>query len=180
MNNPWRITGTREVYANRWIEVREDGVIHPSGNPGIYGVVHFNNLAIGVIPVDGEGNTWLVGQYRYPLKQYSWEIPEGGVPLGENPLHGAQRELLEETGIVATQWTLLLEMHLSNSVSDERALVYVAKGLSFQQACPEETEVLSVKKVPLQEAFRMVMRGEITDSMSVAGLLKLQATETAL
>lgn len=171
-NNPWTTLERKEVYDNNWINVNEHQVLNPSGGPGIYGIVHFKNTAIGVLPLDEDNNTWLVGQYRYPMQAYSWEIPEGGGALGIDPLIGAKRELLEETGLVATDWTEIQRMYLSNSVSDEMAVIYVARGLTMTEAEPEETEQLIVKKLPFEEAFEMVMDGRITDSMSIAAILK--------
>ena len=171
-DNPWTTLEQKEVYDNPWINVNEHKVINPSGGNGIYGVVHFKNWAIGILPLDEEHNTWLVGQYRYPLKTYSWEIPEGGGDLDKDPLDGAKRELLEETGLVAKEWTEIQRMHLSNSVSDEYAFIYVARGLTMTEAAPEETEQLIVKKLPFEEAYEMVMDGRITDSISIAAILK--------
>lgn len=173
-SNPWTILDSRTVYENNWIGLTEHQVINPSGGNGIYGEVHFKNHAIGIVPLDEEMNTWIVGQYRFPLNAYSWEIPEGGGALDLPPLEGAKRELLEETGIVATEWTELLQMHLSNSVSDEKATIFVARGLEMGEAEPEETEELVLRKLPFEEAFQMVMKGQITDSMSVAALLKIK------
>ncbi|MET0635213.1 MAG: NUDIX hydrolase [Chitinophagaceae bacterium] len=173
--NPWKITSTKEVYDNNWIRVEHHEVINPAGNPGIYGKVHFKNLAIGIVPIDEDGNTWLVGQYRFTIGQYSWEIPEGGSPEGTNPLDSAKRELLEETGLVAEEWTEVLKLYLSNSVSDELAYVYIARGLKQQEAEPEETEQLQVKKLPLIEVFKMVEDGLITDALSVTALLKVKS-----
>ncbi len=172
--NPWKVLAERRIYDNPWIGVTEYDVINPGGGKGIYGKVHYKGLAIGVVPLDREGNIWLVGQYRFVLDQYSWEIPEGGGDPTVPPVESAQRELREETGLVASEWTFLLEMHLSNSVSDERALVYLARGLEQGEAMPEETEQLVVRRVPFDEAYEMVERGEITDSMSVAGILKVK------
>lgn len=173
-HNPWTTLSTKEIYDNAWIQVEEHQVLNPNGGKGIYGKVHFKNLAIGVIPIFDNGDTLLVGQYRYPLNAYSWEIPEGGGKLDVDPLDSAKRELIEETGLNATHWTKLIEMHLSNSVSDEFSIIYIAEGLTQGQAEPEETEQLQVKRLPLTEAIDMVLRGEITDSMSVAALLKLK------
>jgi 8-oxo-dGTP pyrophosphatase MutT (NUDIX family) len=170
--NPWTTHSIEEVYANPWIRITHREVTNPSGGPGIYGVVHFKNVAIGIVPIDHEGNTWLVGQYRYTLNQYHWEIPEGGCPGGQSFLEAAQRELLEETGITAKTWIPLLETYLSNSVTDEYGMCFVARDLSFGEATPEETESLEVRKLPFSEAVEMVMRGEITDSLSVMALLK--------
>jgi 8-oxo-dGTP pyrophosphatase MutT (NUDIX family) len=170
--NPWTILSERPVYDNPWIGITEYGVLNPNGGKGIYGKVHFKNLAIGVLPLDGEGNTWLVGQYRFPLGDYSWEIPEGGGALDVPPLESAKRELREETGLVANLWEPLLEMHLSNSVSDEKAIIFLARELEQREPMPDETEQLLVRRMPFEEAYRMVERGQITDAMSVAAILK--------
>ena len=170
--NPWTTLDSRVVYDNPWIRVREDRVRRPDGQPGIYGVVHFKNMAIGVLPIDDEGCTWLVGQYRYPLHQYSWEIPEGGCPEGEDPLDAAKRELREETGFEARQWRLLGNAHLSNSVSDEAALFYLATDLVPGPPQPEGTEKLELRRLPFSEALRMALDGEITDSLSLIAILR--------
>jgi ADP-ribose pyrophosphatase len=171
--NPWKVLSKSTKYENNWIEVVHHEVLNPSGNKGIYGSVNFKNIAIGVIPIDEDGNTWLVGQYRFPIEEYSWEIPEGGCPEGESMLAAAQRELLEETGLIADNYTEICKIHTSNSVCKEVGFIYLAEGLSQSIAEPEETEQLIIKKLPLKDAIGMVMNGEITDSLSVAGLLKL-------
>lgn len=173
-NNPWKITGRETVYENSWIEVTEFQVINPSGGKGIYGKVHYKHVAVGIIPLDSDWNTWLVGQYRFPLDLYSWEIPEGGGLLNEDPLGAAKRELLEETGLQAGSWTKILTMHLSNSVSDEVALVYLARDLEQKIAEPEETEQLVIKKMPFEQVVRMLEAGQITDSMSVAAIQQVR------
>lgn len=172
--NPWKVLGEKKMYDNPWISLTEYDVLNPSGGKGIYGKVHFKNLAIGILPLDDELNTWLVGQYRFPLNQYSWEIPEGGGGREVEPLESARRELQEETGLVAAEWSPLIEMHLSNSVSDEHAIIFLARNLKQQEAAPEETEQLQVKKVSFEEAWQMVEKGMITDSMSVAAILKVK------
>ena len=172
--NPWKITSGKDIYDNPWINLTEYQVINPSGNPGIYGKIHFKNVAIGVLPLDAELNTYLVGQFRFALNQYSWEMPEGGGPEGTDPLESAKRELLEETGLKASQWTEIQRLHLSNSVSDELSILYLARGLEQFEAEPEETEQLIIRKVPFAEIYRMVCDGEITDSMTVAAVLKVQ------
>ncbi|MGZ3754253.1 MAG: NUDIX domain-containing protein [Mucilaginibacter sp.] len=172
--NPWQITAEQHEYDNPWISLTEFKVINPSGNPGIYGKIHFKNFAIGVIPLDDDLNTYLVGQYRFVLNQYCWEIPEGGCPLGTDPLESAKRELLEETGLKASQWTELQRMHLSNSVSDEFGIIYLARGLAQFEAEPEDTEQLQVKKVPFEEVYQMVCRNEITDSVTVTAVLRVK------
>lgn len=172
MTNPWQTLSSTTVYENPWIEVTHREVVNPSGNPGIYGVVHFKNIALAIVPLDAEGYTWLVGQYRYTLEQYSWEVPEGGGPLGMDVLQSAQRELLEETGITAKKWVEIGEIHTSNSVTDERGLIYVATDLAFGEACPEDTEKLEVRRLPFDEAVEMVMRGEITDGLAQVAILK--------
>jgi len=171
--NPWQITGQRDVYDNPWIQLTEYDVINPGGGKGIYGKVSFKNTAIGVIPLDEDNNTWIVGQYRFPTDDYSWEIPEGGGGKHETPLEAAHRELHEETGLKALRWDKLLDMQLSNSVTDEIAIVYLARDLSQHEAQPEETESLVVKKIAFEKAFDMVMKGEIKDAISVAAVLKL-------
>ncbi|SEO63685.1 8-oxo-dGTP pyrophosphatase MutT, NUDIX family [Mucilaginibacter gossypiicola] len=173
-DNPWKITSQKNIYDNPWINLTEYQVINPSGNPGIYGKIHFKNMAIGVLPLDADLNTYLVGQFRFALNQYSWEMPEGGGPEGTDPLESAKRELLEETGLKASEWTEIQRLHLSNSVSDELSILYLARGLEQFEAEPEETEQLIVKKVPFTEIYRMVCDGEITDSMTVAAVLKVQ------
>jgi 8-oxo-dGTP pyrophosphatase MutT (NUDIX family) len=170
--NPWKKLGSQMIYENPWIHLTEYKVITPAGTEGIYGKVHFKNIAIGIIAIDKDDNTYLVGQYRFPLDLYSWEIPEGGCPEGTDWLAAAKRELKEETGFEANTWTEILKMHVSNSVSDEFAVVYVAEDLTAGEATPEETEDLKVIKMPFQQAVDWVMEGKITDSISVAAILK--------
>ncbi len=172
--NPWKILSAKEVYENPWIQLTEYSVINPSGGKGIYGKVHFKNLAIGVITLDSQMYTCLVGQYRFPIEKYSWEIPEGGCPEGTSPLEAAKRELEEETGLKALSWEVLLEMDLSNSVSDEHGIVYLAWDIEQGVASPEETEDLEIKRIPFEDAYRMVEEGLITDSLSVAAILKVK------
>ncbi len=172
--NPWQTLSTRIVYENPWIRVREDQVIQPDGAPGIYGVVEFHGC-VGVLPIDADGNVHLVGQYRYPLQQYSWEIPEGGCHVGEEPLQAAQRELREELGLEADSLELLGTSHLSNSVSDEIAYFYLATNLTQHEARPEGSEQLEHRIVPFAEALRMVLHGEITDSLSQIAILQYAA-----
>jgi len=176
--NPWKTLNVTEVYDNPWIHVDEHDVINPSGNPGIYGKVHFKNLACGIIPLD-DGETWIVGQYRYTLDRYSWEIPMGGVPVGTDPLAGAQRELKEETGLTAERWQPILNVHLSNSITDEAGIVYVAEDLTHGEPEFDDTEQIEIKRLPFDDVVRMVNDGEITDALSVAGILKLAAMRWA-
>lgn len=152
--------------------MREDQVINPGGGNGIYGVVSMKNLAIGIIPIDQEGNTWLVGQYRYTLNEYSWEIPMGGGPMTDSPLESAQRELREETGFTAAKWTQISRLHTSNSVTDEEGFVFLAEELTAGETEFEETEDLKIWKLPFSEAVQMTLNNEITDCISVAGLLQ--------
>jgi 8-oxo-dGTP pyrophosphatase MutT (NUDIX family) len=170
--NTWTTLGEELKFETPWIKVTKYDILNPAGKPGIYGVVSFKNLAIGVLPIDAEGNTWLVGQWRYPLKQYSWEIPEGGGPLGIDPLVSAKRELKEETGLIAKNYRELCRMHTSNSVCDESCIIYLATDLEQSEAEPEESEDLVVKKLPFGEAYQMVMDGKITDSLSMVAILK--------
>lgn len=173
MKNPWKTHNTETGYENPWIKVEHSEVTTPTGTPGIYGVVHFKNHAIGIVPVDAEGYTYLVGQYRYATDRYEWEIPEGGCPVGTDPLSTAQRELKEETGLVAKEWTTLLDFYLSNSVCDEYGVAYLATGLTQEEAEPEETELLKVKRIPLREAISMANNGEIKDALSILALQKV-------
>jgi 8-oxo-dGTP pyrophosphatase MutT (NUDIX family) len=171
--NPWKFQSNKKIYDNAWLTLEEDEVINPGGGISHYGKIHFKNIAIGIIPVDENNNTWLVGQYRYVPDCYSWEIPMGGGPLDTDPLESAKRELKEETGLTATHWEELMQLHTSNSVTDESGVVYLAKGLTEGNTEFEETEDLKIVKLPLEEAAQRVIDGEITDSVSVAGLLKL-------
>jgi 8-oxo-dGTP pyrophosphatase MutT (NUDIX family) len=169
-NGPWTRRSRRVAYANPWLTVWHDDVVRPDGQPGIYGVVHFENVAAGVVAIDAEDRVALVGQHRYTLDEYSWEIPEGGVPEGEDPLPGAQRELREETGVDAAEWRLLSRVHLSNSVSDEVAYLYLATGLQHGEATPDGTEALEVRWMPFDEVLAMTADGRITDAMSVLAI----------
>jgi len=171
--NPWQILSEKNIYDNNWINVTEYDVINPNGGQGIYGKVHFKNIAIGIVPLDENYNTYLVGQYRFTIDKYSWEIPEGGC-IDESPLDAAKRELLEETGLQADNWQQIIEMYLSNSVTDEHCFVYAAKGLSQHRAMPESTEKLRVKKLSLNEAYNMILQNAITDAISVAAILKIK------
>jgi len=174
--SPWTTHSIQTVYDNPWITVYEDQVTTPTRTPGIYGRVCMKNKALGVIPLDEDGNTWIVGQYRYTLGEYSWEIPMGGGSATESLLEAAQRELLEETGIRAQRWDSLARIHTSNSVTDEEGFVYLATQLSFTEARPDETEDLKVRKLPAMEAVKMVRDGRITDAISMIGLLRLAET----
>ncbi|HLG03514.1 MAG TPA: NUDIX hydrolase [Bacteroidia bacterium] len=172
--NPWTTHESTEVYDSQWIKVTKHAVTNPGGFPGTYSVVHFKNIALGVIPLDEKMNTWLVGQYRYPIDKYTWEIPEGGGKIGIDPLESAKRELMEETGIVAKKWTKIQEMHLSNSATDEFCLLYLAQDLEIGAAEPEPDEMLQLVKVPFEEVYKMVCDGKITDSLSVTAVLKIK------
>ena len=172
--NSWITKSEEKKYENPWISLSEHQVLNPAGNPGIYGVVSFKNLAIGILALDDQYNTWLVGQWRYPLKAYSWEIPEGGGPLGIDPLDSAKRELKEETGLIASKYSVIGKIHTSNSVCDESGILYLAQDLTFSDAEPEESEDLQVKKLPFSEAYQMVMDGKITDSLSMVAILKVK------
>jgi 8-oxo-dGTP pyrophosphatase MutT (NUDIX family) len=179
MTNPWTTLSSRMAYENPWIQVREDQVINPAGGRGIYGVVMYRNRAVGVIPIDDEDHTWLVGQYRYTHECYEWEIPEGGCPVGEGLEECAARELKEETGLVAERYELLAaDLQLSNSTTNELAYLFVARGIQQAEADPEDTEQITVRRLPVEEAIRMAMQGKIRDAMSVLALLKLHALRT--
>ena len=175
----WKKLSSRTVYENDWMEVREDHVINPGGGRNDYGYVHFKNVAVAIIALDDANNTWLVGQDRYTLGEYSWELPMGGAPLDEPPLMAAKRELEEETGIRAANWKQLMRLHTSNSITDELGFAYVATDLSFGDTKFEETEDLAIRKLPLADAVQMVVDGEITDAICAAALLRIHAVKTA-
>ncbi len=170
----WKTLASKIVYDNPWITVREDHVINPGGGENHYGHVHFKNKAIGIVPLDEERNTWIVGQDRYTLGAYSWEVPMGGAASDETPLAAAKRELKEETGLTAQKWTEVMHLHTSNSITDEEGFVFVAEELSLGEPEFGETEKLEIQKLPLSDALKMVNRGEITDAISVAALLKIR------
>ncbi len=171
---PWTTLKEEVRYETPWISVSHHDIIDPSGREGIYGTVHFKNLAIGVVPLDEDLNTWIVGQYRYPIEAYSWEIPEGGGKRDIPPLDSAKRELREEAGIEAAQWREILRMDLSNSASDEHAILYVAQDLTFHAPQPDHDEELELRKLPFDELYAMVARGEVRDSLTVAAVLKVK------
>jgi len=173
-SNPWKILSEKPVYDNPWIAVTEFDVINPNGGKGIYGKIHFKNIAVGIIPLNEDLDTYLVGQFRFPLGAFSWEIPEGGGSEVETALDSGKRELLEETGLKAAEWTAILTLHLSNSVTDELAIIYLARKLEQHGPMPEETEKLIVKKCPFEEAYQMVEAGKITDSISVAAIQQVK------
>ena len=177
--NPWKRLSADIVYENPWIRVEDHAVIDPGGRPGQYGKVCFKSRAIAILPLDTDGCTTLVGQYRYTLDQYSWELPMGGADPGETPQQAAVRELREETGLIADNWHELMCLHTSNSVTDEVGHVFLAHGLHQGADAPESTEDLTVVRLPLAEAHARVLRGEITDAISVAAILRV-ATDPAL
>jgi 8-oxo-dGTP pyrophosphatase MutT (NUDIX family) len=172
--SPWRRTRSTEVYDNPWIRVREDAVVRPDGLPGIYGVVEFKHLALGVVPLFDDGDTVLVGQFRYTLDAYSWEIPEGGGDPRQPAVGEAARELREETGLVAARWTPLGEVHTSNSITTESAWLYLAEGLTEHPPRPEGTERLRLWRLPFADALAMALDGRVTDALTVAGLCRTE------
>lgn len=170
--NPWTTLSREDIYENPWIKVEEHQVLNPAGGKGIYGKVHFKNTAIGIVPLDARNNTWLVGQHRYTLGEWSWEIPEGGGPQNHSVLASAKRELKEETGLVAGKWTRILKTHLSNSVSDEVGYIFLARDIRESEIEREATEAdMVAKKLPFRQALKMVENGKITDSLSIMGIL---------
>lgn len=172
--NPWITHASVEVFENPYIRIVRNEVTRPSGNPGVYTVVHFRRVAVAIIPVDDEGYTWLVGQFRYAHNRYEWEVPEGGAELDEAPEACAHRELREEAGLLAQSMTPFLKMQLSNSTTDEVSVSFLATGLTPTETDPDDTEELAIHRLPLAEAFQMALNGEIRDALSVASLLKLK------
>ena len=167
----WKKLSSKVIYDNPWMTVVEDRVINPSGGQNDYGHIRFKTCAVAIIPIDDDGNTWIVGQDRYTLGEYSWEVPMGGAPKGEDALAAAKRELREETGLKAEHWTEVMRLHTSNSITDEEGFVYIAKGLQQGETAFDETENIDVRKLPLGDAIAMAQKGEITDAISVAALL---------
>jgi len=170
--NPWQTLSSREIYRNEWMRVREDQVITPGGRAGIYGVVE-TSPAIGIVPLDENLHTYLVGQYRYPLRTYSWEIPEGGAEPGESHLAAAKRELKEETGLLAEKWTSLGSLYTSNSITNEIGYVFLAESLKDGSAQPEHTEDLKIKRLPFLEAYKRVLNYKIKDALAVIGIIRV-------
>ncbi len=176
----WQKLSSETVYDNPWLRVENHEVINPSGNKSQYGKICFKNLAVAILAADENDNIFLVGQYRYTLDDYSWELPMGGAPLAEDTLLAAKRELQEETGVTASRWSEVMRLHTSNSVTDEEGVVFLARDLSYGDPDPEDTEVLEVKKLPLSEAVAWIREGKITDAISVAAILRLAADSASL
>ncbi len=169
----WKKLSSRVAYENDWMQVLEDDVVNPGGGRNLYGHVHFKNVAVAILALDDADNTWLVGQSRYTLGEFSWELPMGGAPLDEPPLAAARRELAEETGLRAARWEEIMHLHTSNSITDERGVAYIATDLSFGETRFEETEDLQIRRLPFDEAVAMVVDGRITDAISAATLLRV-------
>jgi 8-oxo-dGTP pyrophosphatase MutT (NUDIX family) len=177
---PWTRRSRAVVYDNPWITIWHDEVARPDGSPGIYGVVHFANLAVGAVVLDDEDRVLLVGQHRYTLDAYSWELPEGGVPDGEPAVDGARREVREETGVEADGWREIVRFHLSNSISDEAGVLFAARARIHGTPSPEPSEELQIRWVPFDEALAMTTDGRITDAMTIMGLQRVALDGVAL
>lgn len=170
---PWSVTSQKAVYDNPWISLTEYQTVAPTGRPALYGKVAFKNRAIGVVPLHVDGTVTLVGQHRFPHANYSWELPEGGAPLDEDPLDGAKRELAEEVGLLAGDWRQILTMELSNSITDEFCHGFLAMDLTPTATAPDETEDLAIARVPFGQALDAAVSGHMPDSLTVALLLRV-------
>jgi 8-oxo-dGTP pyrophosphatase MutT (NUDIX family) len=170
---PWRVRAGEALHDNPWFGVDAFDAVSPTGVPAAYYLLRFKNAATGVVPLHADGTISLVGQWRFPFAKYSWELPEGGAPHGEDPRDGALRELREEAGLVAEDCRLILTMQLSNASSDETAYVYLATGLSAVATEQDPTEALAPARVPFREALQAAVSGRISDSLTVAGLLRV-------
>lgn len=170
--NPWTVRAVTQPFANDWFRIDSHAVVHPGGAEGVYSVIRARRLAVGVLPIEADGSVHLVGQWRFPLARYSWEMPEGGADPGEDARACAARELAEETGMTAAALTPILEMDMSNSLSDERAVIFLALGLTPGEARPEATEVLKRRRAPFLDALALAADGRIRDSMTVAALFR--------
>lgn len=173
----WKKLDSKLIYENPWFSVREDRVINPGGGHNVYGHIRFKRKAIAIVPLDEDGYTWIVGQDRYTLGEYSWEVPMGASESGEEPLATAHRELKEETGLSAGRMTPLMRLHTSNSVTDEEGFVFVAEDLHEGETQFDEMEVLDIRRLPLDEVVAMIGRGEMTDAISVAAILRIHADQ---
>jgi len=174
VDSPWKTLSREVKYDNPWIRVEEHQVINPAGGKGIYGTVSFKNRAVAIVALFENGDTLLVGQFRYPLQEYHWELPMGGAPADESALVCAQRELQEETGYSANKWQQILSMHLSNSITQEQGFTFIAKDLSAGEMSLEDTEDITLARLPFEDVFQKVMSGEITDAMTVASVMKVR------
>ncbi len=171
-DNPWTVTGRSTSFENNWIRIEDNSVLNPAGNPAIYSVVRVRRVAVGALPIDAHGHVHMVGQWRFALGRYSWEMPEGGAEPGEAAEACAHRELAEETGLRAGQMLKILDLDLSNSFTDERAALFLATELTTGEAAPEETEVFNRLTAPFSEVLARCVNGEITDAMTVAAVLR--------
>ncbi len=171
--NPWKTLTSKDIYENEWIILQEDKVISPRGIKSLYAKIKFKKRTVGIIALEQDKHLWLVGQYRYPIDQCSWEIPGGGASTNEDVWGAAKRELKEETGLTANKWQLILHMYTCNSITDEEVFVFLAKELLHGKMELEETEHIILKRIPLQFALELINDGLITDAVSIAGLLKL-------
>ena len=173
--NPWKTLSTSWLHRNPWFGVREDQVLRPDGQAGTYSVVSASRIATGILPLWPDGSLTLVGQYRYPIQEYSWEIPEGGGHIGDDPICIAKRELLEETGILAESWQYMGRVHTSNCFVDEVCHLFLATHLTPGRPQPDAVEVLESRREPLATVLEMTIDGRITDSISIAGVFRLLA-----
>jgi 8-oxo-dGTP pyrophosphatase MutT (NUDIX family) len=171
--NPWVVTAQKRGFENDWFVIDEHEAINPAGKPARYDVIRPRRLAVGVVPLEADGSVHLIGQWRFPLKRYSWEIPEGGAEFGEDAESGVRRELAEEAGVSAGRLVKILEMDLSNSLTDESCVLFLATDLSPAAGEPDDVEVLRRRTAPFGEVLARIQDGRIRDSLTVAAMLRV-------
>lgn len=168
----WRDAGSSVMFENPWMRLTRHEATAPTGLQADYVVMRPQNMSVGVLPIHEDGTITLVGQQRFALMNWSWEMPEGGAPFNEDPLEGAKRELAEEAGLEAVVWHPALKVEMTNSITDERAMAWLAWGLTPVPIAPDPTEIIRVARVPFGDLLRNVGNGAVRDMFTVATVLR--------